>query len=81
MGMAFFCIQECRDVIIKGQTLGERIPMEDITLVSFLLVPIHGCFHLPGLAKSQRLHRFWSGCAESVESLLQMAKQELDPLC
>lgn len=78
MGMAFLCIQECRDVIIKGQTLGEPIPMEDITLVRFLLVPIHGCFHLVSHGKPQHLHRFWSGCAESVESLLQMAKEELD---
>lgn len=78
MGMAFFCIQECRDVIIKGQALGERIPMEDITLVRFLLVPVHGCFQLSHHGKLQNLHRFWPGCAESVQSLLQMIKQELD---
>lgn len=78
MGMAFFCIQECRDMFIKGPALGERIPMEDITRVRFLLVPIHGCFKLPVRGKPQYLHRFWSGCAESVQSLLQMIKQELD---
>jgi hypothetical protein len=42
--MTFFSIQERRDLFIKGQTPGERLPMEDVTYGHYFLVPINDCF-------------------------------------
>ena len=57
MGMTLFSIQERRDLFIKSQTLGERLPMEDVTYAHYFLVPINGCFRPETNGKRLPLHR------------------------
>lgn len=78
MGMKFFSIQERRDLFIKSQTPGERLPMEDVTYGHYYLVPINGCFRLEKTGMPSPLHRFSTNCQDAVKTLLQISQKELD---
>ena len=78
MGMKFFSIQERRDLFIKGQTAGERLPMEDVTYGHYYLVPINGCFRPETTGKPLPLHRFSASCEDAVKTLLQIRQKEMD---
>jgi transcriptional regulator with XRE-family HTH domain len=78
MGVKFFSIQERRDLFVKGQTPGERLPMEDVTYGHYYLVPINGCFRPESTGKPLPLHRFSAKCQEAVKTLLQISQKELD---
>lgn len=78
MGMIFFSVQERRDVFIKGEKPGERLPMEDVTYGHFFLVPVDGCFREGGDGQRHPLHRFSARCENAVRALLRITQKELD---
>lgn len=78
MGMSLFSIQERRDLFIKGQTPGERLPMEDVTYGHYYLVPVQGCFRQDHKEKFFPLHRCSADCPDAVNTLLQVSQKELD---
>jgi transcriptional regulator with XRE-family HTH domain len=78
MGMTFFSVQERRDVFIKGEKPGERLPMEDVTYGHFFLAPVDGCFREGGDGQSHPLHRFSARCEDAVRTLLRITQKELD---
>lgn len=78
MGLRIFSIQECRDVFLKGQKLGEHIPVEDWTRNDFIAVPKHGCFHLGGRGSNEFLHEFNPNCDLAVEAVHRMYRREIE---
>jgi len=78
MGLRIFSIQECRDVFLKGQKVGERIPVENWTRNDFVAVPKNGCFHLGGRGSKELLHEFNPNCDLAVDAVHRIYRREIE---